>query len=92
MLTVPIASLVASYKDTWEAQWFFMPLAVALAYTADLVEGHRQRAGRCREDLHPQLGEQGLQTMNYDLLIPLHFAVNGLVGGICVPPRKCTAC
>lgn len=35
VLTVPIASLVASYKDTWEAQWFFMPLAVALAYTAD---------------------------------------------------------
>ena len=33
--TVPVATLVAKYKDGWEAQWFFVPMAATLAYTAD---------------------------------------------------------
>lgn len=35
LLTVPVATLVANYKDDWEAQWFFIPMAAILAYTAD---------------------------------------------------------
>lgn len=35
LLTVPIAVLVANYSPSWEAQWFFAPVAASLAYATD---------------------------------------------------------
>ena len=32
LATVPIATLVATYFDGWEAQWLFIPAAAILAY------------------------------------------------------------
>ncbi len=34
-LTVPLATWVATYNDSWEAQTFFLPLAFGLAYMGD---------------------------------------------------------
>lgn len=33
--TVPLATLTATYNDSWEAQTFFLPLAFGLAYMGD---------------------------------------------------------
>lgn len=38
LFTVPVATLVAQYNDKWEAQWFFIPVAAALAYYADRLK------------------------------------------------------
>lgn len=35
LFTVPIATLVANYSTSWEAQWFFAPVAAVLAYVTD---------------------------------------------------------
>lgn len=35
LFTVPLATWVATYNDRWDAQWFFIPLAALLSYTAD---------------------------------------------------------
>jgi hypothetical protein len=35
LFTVPIATLVAKYSPSWEAQWFFAPVAAVLAFVTD---------------------------------------------------------
>lgn len=35
LFTVPLATVVSLYSDKWEAQWFFIPVAAAVAYYAD---------------------------------------------------------
>lgn len=42
LATVPVATFVSLYNDKWEAQWFFIPVAAALAYYADRL---RELAG-----------------------------------------------
>lgn len=39
LLTVPVANMIAARDATWEAQWFFVPAAAGLAYTADRLKG-----------------------------------------------------
>lgn len=33
--TVPAATLVATYNENWDAQWFFVPMAFSLSYIGD---------------------------------------------------------
>lgn len=35
LFTVPVATLVANYSPSWEAQWFFAPVAAVLAFVTD---------------------------------------------------------
>lgn len=35
LFTVPIATVVSNYSPSWEAQWFFAPVAAVLAFVTD---------------------------------------------------------
>lgn len=34
LLTVPVATFVATYSEAWQAQWFFIPAAIVLSYAS----------------------------------------------------------
>ena len=38
LVTVPLATFLASTRENWSAQWFFVPCAAFLAYTADRLK------------------------------------------------------
>lgn len=38
LFTVPFSTLVAAQVDSWDPQWFFMPMALLIGYQGDRVE------------------------------------------------------